>query len=134
MKKLVVLLFAATMLLACSKEKKLARRLDGIWTVTEMKSTFGSVSYSVANPGTIEFKKDGTGKNNFSYLDPSGDKVNDSESFKWTNTENTVTINGNSNSSFGSTTVWTVDNNEKKEQKWTANYGVASVTLTMTKN
>lgn len=134
MKKLLLLLVASSMLLACSKEKKLARRLDGIWSVTRMESSYGNVSYAVTNPGTIEFKKDGTGKNNFSYLDDDGDKVNDSESFRWVNTENTVTINGNSNSSFGSTTVWIVDNNEKKEQQWTANYGLSTVKLSMIKN
>lgn len=134
MKKLS-LLFAMTTILfvSCSKEKKLARRLDGVWNVDKIEYSYGGISFAANDPGTIEFKKDGTGKNNLSYIDEDGDKVNDSESFKWSNTENTVTINGNANSGMGSTQVWTVDDNSRKTQVWSYSFLGYTSTLTMTK-
>lgn len=127
------MIMAVLVLSACSKEKKLARRLEGVWNVDKLEYSFGKVSFSVANPGTIEFKKDGTGKNNLQYIDENGDKVNDSESFKWSNTESTVTISGNSNSGAGSTQTWTVDDNTRDTQVWKYTDGTYVSTLVMTK-
>lgn len=135
MKKLTLMILVAVsgILLSCSKEKKLANRLEGIWNVDKYEYTYSNKTVSYANIGTMEFKKDGTGKNNLSYMDSDGTKINDSESFKWSNTENTVTIIGNSNSGSGSTQLWTVDDNSRKTQVWKSTYGGAIATLTMTK-
>lgn len=124
MKNLLLAALCATLLFSCSKEKKLARTLKGTWDVDQLILTPPSaddIGFSASNVGTIEFKKDGTGKNNWSYsYEVQGEtiQVTDSESFKWENTDNTVTITGNANSGEKSI-VWHVDDSSKDDQVWT---------------
>jgi hypothetical protein len=112
------------MMSACSKERKLAKRLEGIWALDRLELTFALFPDSpiVANDlGTVTFNKGGTGKNDFSYSYTLFDQtyeVNDSEAFKWENTDTTVSIEGNANDGE-KTIVWSVDDNEKDTQVWT---------------
>lgn len=119
-----LLLIGVFLLTSCSKEKQLERRLEGTWDIKHLTLTPASqdgISVDQENVGTITFDDDGTGKNNYTYsyeFDGEEIAVNDSESFRWENTENTVSITGNANSGE-KTIVWDVDNNSRKEQVWT---------------
>lgn len=75
MKKLLFILFIALVATSCKKEKKIERNLwknGGEWEIKSFeessKSTSSEYNFSqvINNGGTIQFKKDGTGKMNYS--------------------------------------------------------------------
>ncbi|MDD5571155.1 MAG: lipocalin family protein [Bacteroidales bacterium] len=117
-KSLFVLCFA-TLFLFCSKEKKLAKRLEGTWNVDKVDmvdATNSSNSYSAVNAGTITFSGNKTGKNDYTYAIGST-SYNQNESFTWSNTEETVAITGNA-SNGDKVKVFNVDDNKKTTQVW----------------
>lgn len=136
-KKLIgsfVMLFIMITISSCNKEKKFARRIDGTWNVDKLEWTDNGTGYSVSNAGSIDFKKDGTGKNNLSYTVGTVD-VNDKESFKWTYDKDvkTVTIEGNANGGQKQT-VYYIDDNSKDTQVWnTSLQNNETIKLTLTK-
>lgn len=106
---------------ACSKEKKFAKSLVGIWSLDKIEFTSASdplLSFEATNAGTIEFKKDGTGKNDYTYT-VGGTQYNDNEAFKWDNVDDeTVIIEGNANNG-DKINEFTVNDYTADTQVWT---------------
>ncbi len=99
---IAMLLLLSLVISSCSKQKQIARRLEGMWQVdVYQKTVYGdgnpilAESGSAGNAGTFEFFDDGKGKynilknlgNNMFYGD---------EEFVWTNTSDAVSIRTNS--------------------------------------
>ena len=71
MTRIFIVSLALTLLVGCSKEAQLSRRLVGLWNVDLLElSTSGAISLSsdLPNVGTIQFNDDGTGRNDIEYL------------------------------------------------------------------
>jgi ribosomal protein S4E len=115
----ILVIASAIFLTSCNKEKQLSRRLEGVWNLDKIEYTDAedaTWSYSLTNAGTIEFNEDKSGKFNYSYT-VNGETYKNSESFKWENTEETVIITGSSNSG-DKERIFTVDENDRKQQVW----------------
>ncbi|MEA3445095.1 MAG: hypothetical protein U9R19_10265 [Bacteroidota bacterium] len=98
----IILILSAIILLSCSKEKQIARRLEGMWQVDiYQKSVYGNgspvitESGSAGNAGSFEFFSNGEGQYNI--IKDLGDNMyyGDDE-FLWTNTSETISIRTNS--------------------------------------
>ena len=102
MKKFQTIIALLTLILfvgsSCSKENRIARRLEGMWSIdVYQKTVYGdnspvfSESSSVNNAGTFEFNDDGTGMYNILKNLGTNTYTGDAE-FLWTNTSETVSI------------------------------------------
>jgi len=114
MRNLLTIAFCALIALSCSKEKTLERHLKGTWNIDKFSN---DEDFAFTDVGTVKFDKDGTGKYDMHYEVESGGvsfEVENDESFKWENGDKTVSIT----SDDGETIVWDVDDDSKKEQKW----------------
>lgn len=127
MKKLSIIasiVFATIFLFnSCTKDEatQIAKEVVGVWSVDKIEFVSASdpnSSYTAEFAGTIEFKEDNTGKNNFTYT-IADQSYNDSEAFKWENTDTTITIIGNANDGQKEI-VYSIDDHDKKTQVWTA--------------
>ena len=124
MKTKIFTIFAITLVLSlfsCSKENQIAKDLEGVWNVDKIEFTSASdteLSFTAENVGTIEFKDDNTGKNDYTYT-VNGEDYNDNESFKWENTEEEIVISGNANDG-SKETVFVIDDGDKDTQEWTS--------------
>ena len=136
MKKFTFLLLTAMMVLtlgtSCSKEKQLAKRLEGTWAIDKWDGTITPTGGGIATPftftnvGTMTFKEDGTGSYS---ITTAGTTQNGT--INWTNTSTTVTIT----ESGEPTKIYTVITNEKEKQVWTTSYNDANLgTISETMN
>ncbi len=123
MKKILTLTLSIAMMAilftSCSKEKKLANRLEGTWNIDKYDISFTPSGGGVATPlsftnvGTFSFKDDKTGSYSIVILGST-----DNGTYTWSNTATTVTMTEN-----GQTPItYTATTNEKTKQVWTANY------------
>ena len=116
-----LLLISTFVLTSCSKEKILAKRLEGMWTIdVYQKVVYGDgtpvpfpESNSAGNAGKMEFWDDGTGQYNV-VKDLGQDMWYGEGEFDWTNTSETVSIR----STTGSTKKFDVVTNKKNKQVW----------------
>jgi hypothetical protein len=123
MKKLLTFLFILALAFNFSACKKsITSRLPGTWTVTNQNvktiQTVAGVtqtSNSTGAGGTYTFNEDGTGSE--TSKDSNGN--NQTSSFKWAATDNSITFTD----SDGSYTV-SVTKNEKKKETWTFDYNM----------
>lgn len=99
-------------LTGCSKEKRLANRLEGTWNIDELKTLDQGIGTPtvIANIGTFTFKDDNTGSVTISFLGQS-----ETTAFTWSNTATTVTLNVSGEPQE----ILTVSTNEKTKQVWT---------------
>ncbi len=133
MKKILTLTLSIAMMAilftSCSKEKKLANRLEGTWNIDKLEGTITPAGGGAGTPvsftqvGTFTFKDDGTGSNSIVLFGQT-----ENGTFNWTNTATTVTIT----QSGQTPTVLTVTTNEKTKQVWTATETDATTTSTFT--
>lgn len=113
---------AMVLLVGCSKEAQLSRRLVGLWNVDLLElSTSGALSLSGDLPqvGTIQFNSDGTGRNDIEYQYSFAEfelDVEDRSDFVWENSETEIDVM--SESEDVGDLVWTVEVNERKRQIW----------------
>ncbi len=97
-----------------------AHRLVGTWTVQKYESvSAGNKGISVQNVGSISFDKDGTGQKEMNYK-VLGMEKDDSTPFKWSATENYITIESE-DSDISKT--WIFLENKNKRQKWKSTDG-----------
>jgi hypothetical protein len=109
---------AYTLLISCSAEKKLAKRLVGEWNIVTYSEQFNVTAASevtLTNIGKLTLDRDGTGDKSihFSLMSRT---VTDTLQFRWSNTVDQVTIMGSEESMF--TKTWLVMSDKKKEQVW----------------
>ena len=117
----LLLLLSALLLISCSKEKILAKRLEGMWTIdVYQKSVYGNgtpvpfpESNSASNAGKFEFFDDGKGQFNLT-KDLGQDTFQDEGTFLWTNTGNSVSIRIDG----GFTKKFDVVTNKKDKMVW----------------
>ena len=101
-----------------------SHRLVGTWNVEKYeKMTPGEEGMAVSNIGTITFDKNGTGEKNLDYS-LLGISAKDVTPFKWSSTENFVTIEGE-NSEIAKS--WIYMENKKSFQKWQSTDGSNNV-------
>lgn len=111
----VILIF---MLTSCSA------RLIGTWNVEQYKrATPGEQGMAVSNIGTITFEKNGNGTKNLDYS-LLGVSKKDASPFKWSATEEFITIEGD-DSELSKT--WIFIENKNDYQKWQSTDGANSV-------
>lgn len=79
--------------LSC-KKKKAEEKIEGVWYVNTLANKY----YSAENLGTCEFKTGGTGAFDITFFNKqSNQQVVNKDTFKWTNTKNTLTLHIDSN-------------------------------------
>ncbi len=111
----VILIF---MLTSCSA------RLIGTWNVERyQRATPGEQGMAVSNIGTITFEKNGNGTKNLDYS-LLGVSKEDASPFKWSATEEFITIEGD-DSELSKT--WIFIENKNDYQKWQSTDGANSV-------
>ena len=99
-------------------------RLVGTWTVENYKrATPGDTGMSVSNIGTITFKKNGKGTKDLDYS-LLGISKKDAIPFKWSATENFITIEGDK-SELSKTWIFIED--KSNYQKWQSTDGANNV-------
>lgn len=124
MKRLSSVLFiilSAIIVLSCSKEKILTKRLEGKWDIdVYSKTVYGNgtpvpppESGSVGNAGKFEFFSDGKGQFNIN-RNLGQDTYTGFDEFVWTNTGETVSIRTPS----GMTKKFDVTTNKKSKMVW----------------
>ncbi len=97
-----------------------AHRLVGTWTVQKYEDISpGGKGTSVQNAGSISFDTDGTGQKEMNYT-VLGVEKDDSTPFKWSATENYITIESE-DSDISKT--WIYLENKGKSQKWKSTDG-----------
>jgi len=106
---------AIIILSACNPQKALTKRLTGEWAIVsyEERNREGA-NPTMTNIGTITFNSDMTGIKSISYSIMQVAYLDD-KPFQWTNTENTVTLDGEE-SDFAK--VWFIQENNKTTQQW----------------
>ncbi len=113
-----VLFFSLFLLASCSS------KLVGTWNVEKyQRSTPGEEGMSVSNIGTISFNKNGTGTKQLDYS-LLGISKNDAAPFKWSMTEQFITIEGD-DSELSKT--WIFIENKGDYQKWQSTDGANNV-------
>jgi hypothetical protein len=106
---------AATLLVSCSAEQKLKRRLTGDWTIASYtEQNLNGDDGTSENIGTMTFQKNGTGNKKVSGI-PWRRNLSEGGSFRWQNSANTVTI-FDQNSIFAKS--WIITVNKKSKQEW----------------
>lgn len=110
-----IVLMGLPFLISCSAEKKLERRIRGVWTIAsyQEKNVNGADGTST-NVGTITFQKDGSGSTQLSGI-PWRRSEREASEFKWSVGNNTVTIISSA-SAFAKT--WIITRNKKSSQEW----------------
>lgn len=114
------------LLFSCSAQRQLSRRVTGEWQIVSYKEhNINESNVSMTNIGTINFGDNGEGTRslNFSIL---GQKYMEGEKFKWTNTENVITIQSQEQEHPKS---WIVTESSSKNQKWKSTDGQGNVQI-----
>jgi hypothetical protein len=116
MKKLLGLfVFILLFNLTGTAQKKYAKRLEGQWNISSYEEIRdGKSAMSMANVGTMIFKKDFTGLREMSFSIMNKDQ-SVSEEFTWTATEESISINSK-DEEFPKT--WILKSNKKTVQEW----------------
>ncbi len=121
LQSVLLLIMSAIILVSCSKEKILAKRLEGMWSIdVYQKSVYGNgtpvpppESATAGNAGNFEFFSNGEGQ--FNVVKNLGkDTYYGEGDFHWTNTGNTVSIRAVS----GGTKKFDVVTNKKDKMVW----------------
>lgn len=124
------LLFIVFSLTACSVQKKLHNRVTGLWNIASyQENNLNTANAGMSNIGTMSFFSNGTGTGNISYNISQNSNFKGG-TFKWSNTDNTVTI---IDSNTGLAKSWIVVKSNKNKQEWQSTDGsgnVQSLTLT----
>ena len=117
-----VLLLAAlaALLPGCSAEKKFANRLRGQWQITKYDVNDARLALEpYTNLGTITFHKNHTGEVDIKNIFTANRRTGVRQ-IKWTNTANSVTIQGEDQELAK---AWIVVTNKKKTQLWKSTDG-----------
>lgn len=125
------LLLAVFLLNGCaSATKDFSKRLRGTWKVAnygvERPDTRAMAAAAPQDYGSITFNKNGTGSmDNASIFDNLTSRSSGQLTFKWSNTENIVVIQGDGS---GFSKSWIVITNKKDQQLWKSTDGTNKVT------
>jgi hypothetical protein len=112
---LAILMISTTILVSCSAENRLKRRLTGDWTITRyQEENVNGGGGTTANVGTISFSRNGRGTKNLSGI-PWRQNIREGREFRWQNSAESVTI-FDQNSIFAKS--WIITVNKKKLQEW----------------
>ena len=112
---LAILLISTGLLVSCSAENRLKRRLTGDWTITQyQEQNVNGGGGTTANVGTMTFYRNGRGTKNLSGI-PWRQNISEGRDFRWQNTAESVTI-FDQNSIFAKS--WIITVNKKKRQEW----------------
>ncbi len=110
-----ILLVLATLMVSCSAENRLKRRLTGEWNITQyQEQNLNGGGGTTANVGTMTFFRNGRGTKNLSGI-PWRQNINEGREFRWQNSDASVTI-FDQNSIFAKS--WIITVNKKKRQEW----------------
>jgi len=115
-----LLILSAILLTSC------APKMVGTWQITNYQTNSGDgQEIKLANIGDIRFKKNHTGVKqiNYSVLN---NKVEDNETFKWTASEESLTISGKGTEL---NKTWIIVEDGKKYQKWKSTDGGSTVQI-----
>jgi hypothetical protein len=111
-----IILATSVLLVSCSAEQKLKRRITGQWTIASYseQNVTGNDGTS-ENVGTINFERNGKGSKKITGI-PWRRSLSEGTDFRWQNSANTVTIFDQSTSIFAKS--WIITVNKKKRQEW----------------
>ncbi|MGN6619058.1 MAG: hypothetical protein ACTHJ5_17915 [Ilyomonas sp.] len=125
------LLFMIVSLTACSVQKKLHNRVTGLWNIASYhENNLNTPDAGMSNIGTMSFFSNGTGTGSISFNISQNSNLKGG-TFKWSNTDNTVTI---TDSNTGLAKSWIVIKSSKSKQEWQSTDGTGNVqSLTLTK-
>lgn len=128
---LLFLFFVVLSLTACSVQKKLHNRVTGLWNIESyQEDNLNTANAGMSNIGTMSFFSNGTGTGSISYNISQNSNLK-AGTFRWSNTDNTVTI---INSNTGLAKSWIVVKSSKNKQEWQSTDGVGNVqSLTLTR-
>ncbi len=111
----VLLLLLLGGLCACSAQKRLQRRLVGVWSVTRYEILYPSGQREETfNVGTVVFNRNGSGDNDMPILTRNV-RTPESRRFSWKNTDQSVAIV--SENTFLAK-AWIVVENRRTRQVW----------------
>lgn len=111
---------------SCNPVRRATNTLIGEWQIVSFEEQAGDKQEVVAsNVGTITLNKDKTGKRLFSYsiMDIS---ANDTTSFSWVNTENSILLDAGQNSD---SKLWIISSMKKNTQTWMTTDGQANMQI-----
>lgn len=129
---LQLILFASVISFAgCSAVNKLHKRMTGLWNIASyQENNLNAANAGMANMGTMSFFDNGTGTTSLSYNISQNANLGGG-TFRWTNTESTITI---VNAQTGLAKTWIVLKNDKNKQEWQSTDGRGNVqALTLTR-
>ncbi len=110
-----VVLGVALLVMSCSAEGRLKRRLTGDWNITGyQEQNVNGGGGTTANVGRMTFYRNGTGAKSLAGI-PWRQGLNEGAAFRWQNTAETVTI-FDQNSIFAKS--WIITVNKRKRQEW----------------
>ncbi len=115
------LILSAFFLASCT-----APRIAGTWQITNYETNTGDgQEIKLANIGSLQFKKNNTGKKqiNYSVLQ---NKVEDNNPFKWVGGAESITITGKGTEL---NKTWIIVEDGKKYQKWKSTDGGSTVQI-----
>lgn len=121
---LLSLLFIAFTFTSCSLQKKLHNRITGLWDIASyQENNLNTSDAGMSNIGTMSFFSNGTGTGSISYNISQNSNFKGG-TFKWSNTDNTITI---TNSNTGLAKSWIVFKSSKNKQEWQSTDGTGNV-------
>jgi hypothetical protein len=112
----LLLFTAAILLVSCSAEQKLKRRITGEWTIASYTEQNVSGNDGTSeNVGRISFEKNGKGTKKITGI-PWRRGLTEGTDFRWQNSANTITIFDQNSSIFAKS--WIITVNKKSRQEW----------------
>lgn len=117
-------LVLAVIFTSCSAEKKLHKRLEGLWTIQSYaENNLKTADAGMSNIGTMSFFDNGTGTTNITFNISQNANLSGG-TFNWMNTGNTVTI---TNANTGLSKSWIIIKNSKNKQEWQSTDGKGNI-------
>jgi hypothetical protein len=109
-------LAVSILLMSCSAEQKLKRRITGEWTIASYsEQNVTGTDGTSENVGTIRFERNGRGSKKITGI-PWRRSLSEGTDFRWQNSANTITIFDQNTSIFAKS--WIITVNKKKRQEW----------------
>jgi len=124
-------LIIAVIFTSCSAEKKLHKRLEGLWNIQSYtENNIRSADAGMANIGTMSFFDNGTGTTNITFNISQNANLSNG-TFNWMNSGSSVTI---TNANTGLSKSWIILKNSKNKQEWQSTDGRGNIqALTLTR-
>jgi len=120
-----IAIIALIVIASCSPVRRTTNILIGEWEIVSFEEHVGGKQEIVAsNVGTITLNKDRTGKRHFSYS-IMGHSANETTSFTWTNTENSILLDAGASDSK----LWIISSIKKNSQTWMTTDGQANMQI-----